>query len=76
MYRGSRRGIVYTEGSGRFQYTFAIFLAKLEGHSAVVELLETYRQWTGDDWDILLDLEEEHEKDHVGYYAGVIIRRG
>ncbi|KAI1377504.1 ankyrin [Hypoxylon crocopeplum] len=59
---------VNTEGVGRFQYIRAIHFAALAGHSAVVQLLKSCREWTEDDWRIFQEL-ERHSRTHQNRIA-------
>ncbi|KAI2620020.1 ankyrin [Hypoxylon sp. NC1633] len=62
---------VSTEGGGQLQYIRAVYYAARFGHSAVVQLLQSHRQWTPDDESILKSL---HELDMKGGF--VFIRLG
>ncbi|KAI1412227.1 ankyrin [Hypoxylon sp. FL1857] len=46
-----------TDGRGRLQYILAVHRAKKAGHSAIMQLLESHREWTADDWEVLRELE-------------------
>lgn len=56
-----RRGVI-TEGRGQMQYIFAIHAAAQAGHSAIVQLLKSHREWTAHDERILQDLEKYYNK--------------
>lgn len=51
---------VEIQGRGRFQYVFAVYLAKAAGHSSVMQLLQSQRPWADTDWETLHELEECH----------------
>jgi ankyrin repeat protein len=49
---------VETEGFGRVQYVKAVFLASVNGHTAVGDLLKTYREWTSEDEQVRDEVRE------------------
>ncbi|KAI0379779.1 ankyrin [Hypomontagnella monticulosa] len=61
-----------TTGCERFQYIYAVVLAKESGYHAIVDLLQSHRQWMDDDWAILHEIEqitETHRSARLFHYS-------